>query len=92
MVDTYSLRIGAFSRIINTRTVIIVVGLIFLTVAHLLLSLCIGKIPLSLWQVIGVFDELGVTDKSGIGFIVDTLRFPASLWQHWSVSHYPCLD
>lgn len=76
MVDTYSLRIGAFSRIINTRTVIIVVGLIFLTVAHLLLSLCIGKIPLSLWQVIGVFDELGVTDKSGIGFIVDTLRFP----------------
>ena len=68
MVNTYSLRIGSFSRIINTRTVVIVTGLICLTVAHLLVSLCIGKVPLSLWQVIRVLNELGVTDKVGLVF------------------------
>lgn len=76
MAKTFALRLGPFSRIIHARTVIIVTGLTLLSIVHVLLSLCLGKIPLTLPQVIEALTELNSANKSAFGFIVDTLRFP----------------
>ncbi|ENX37464.1 FecCD family ABC transporter permease [Acinetobacter courvalinii] len=76
MDKTFSLRFGPFSRIIHLRTVLVVSCLIFLTLFQIILSLSVGKIPISVTEVLNEFFFRGNGDYH---FILETLRLPRIL-------------
>ncbi|OSN05842.1 FecCD family ABC transporter permease [Lonsdalea iberica] len=65
-----------FSRQINVSTAVRLLIACVVLLSLLLLSLCLGKIPLSPWAAL---QSLAVGGQGGIAFIVTELRLPRSL-------------